>query len=186
MNRVAAGLRLVLRLRSEDTRNGLPIIPASSHHTMSEEAIPSISAGVVGSRFVSQSDIDTARVRREEQWKAAYARFLRLFVYSPNTHARLSSGLAKNHHPHPKKTHTMVAAWQRCATISLSYSASSSPRYFFWLSRLETCRQSRESTHWSNAVTTRSHPLRRPLGSQTRGMGGEDETSEPIPRSRRG
>ncbi|KAI9460920.1 N-terminal domain of NEFA-interacting nuclear protein NIP30-domain-containing protein [Lactarius psammicola] len=41
---------------------------------MADEAIPSISTGVVGSRFVSQSDLDTARVRREEQWKAAYAR----------------------------------------------------------------------------------------------------------------
>ncbi|KZT75178.1 hypothetical protein DAEQUDRAFT_761124 [Daedalea quercina L-15889] len=38
------------------------------------DAIPSISSGAVGSRFVSQSDIDTAKVRREEQWKAAYAR----------------------------------------------------------------------------------------------------------------
>jgi len=41
---------------------------------MAEEALPSISTGVVGSRFVSQSDLETARARREEQWKAAYAR----------------------------------------------------------------------------------------------------------------
>ncbi|KAH9985408.1 NEFA-interacting nuclear protein NIP30 [Russula compacta] len=41
---------------------------------MADEAIPSISTGVVGSRFVSQSDIEAARARREEQWKAAYAR----------------------------------------------------------------------------------------------------------------
>ncbi|KAH9982429.1 N-terminal domain of NEFA-interacting nuclear protein NIP30-domain-containing protein [Lactifluus volemus] len=41
---------------------------------MSDEAIPSISTGVVGSRFVSQSDIEAARARRDEQWKAAYAR----------------------------------------------------------------------------------------------------------------
>ncbi|KAI0734564.1 N-terminal domain of NEFA-interacting nuclear protein NIP30-domain-containing protein [Fomitopsis betulina] len=38
------------------------------------DAIPSISSGAVGSRFVSQGDIDTAKARREEQWKAAYAR----------------------------------------------------------------------------------------------------------------
>jgi hypothetical protein len=42
------------------------------------EALPSISSGVVGSRFVSQTDIEAARARREEQWKAAYARFLGL------------------------------------------------------------------------------------------------------------
>jgi hypothetical protein len=48
---------------------------------MSDEAIPSISTGVVGSRFVSQSDIEAARARRDEQWKAAYARFLRLLTF---------------------------------------------------------------------------------------------------------
>jgi hypothetical protein len=39
-----------------------------------EESIPSISSGLVGSRFVSQTDVDAAKARREEQWKAAYAR----------------------------------------------------------------------------------------------------------------
>ncbi|KAG6845747.1 hypothetical protein H0H87_003801 [Tephrocybe sp. NHM501043] len=42
---------------------------------MSDESlIPSLSAGIVGSRFVTESDLDTAKARREEQWKAAYAR----------------------------------------------------------------------------------------------------------------
>ena len=40
-----------------------------------EEAIPSLSTGVVGSRFVSQEELDTAKARRQEQWKAAYARY---------------------------------------------------------------------------------------------------------------
>ncbi|KAI0814843.1 NEFA-interacting nuclear protein NIP30 [Irpex lacteus] len=39
-----------------------------------DDAIPSISTGAVGSRFVSQNEIDTAKARRDEQWKAAYAR----------------------------------------------------------------------------------------------------------------
>jgi len=39
-----------------------------------DDSIPSISSGSVGSRFVSQDDIDTAKARRDEQWKAAYAR----------------------------------------------------------------------------------------------------------------
>ena len=48
----------------------------SLHYSMDDlDAIPSISSGAVGSRFVSQSDIDTAKARREEQWKAAYARY---------------------------------------------------------------------------------------------------------------
>ncbi|KAF8203664.1 N-terminal domain of NEFA-interacting nuclear protein NIP30-domain-containing protein [Pholiota molesta] len=39
-----------------------------------ESLIPSLSSGVVGSRFVTQDEVETAKQRREEQWKAAYAR----------------------------------------------------------------------------------------------------------------
>lgn len=39
-----------------------------------DDAIPSISSGSVGSRFVSQGEVDSAKARRDEQWKAAYAR----------------------------------------------------------------------------------------------------------------
>lgn len=51
--------------------------PATLFHSIMDDldAIPSISSGAVGSRFVSQSDIDTAKARRDEQWKAAYARY---------------------------------------------------------------------------------------------------------------
>lgn len=44
---------------------------SSSHINMD---IPSLSDGPVGSRFVSQDEIDLAKQRKEEQWKAAYAR----------------------------------------------------------------------------------------------------------------
>ncbi|KZV75537.1 hypothetical protein PENSPDRAFT_536291, partial [Peniophora sp. CONT] len=33
-----------------------------------------LSSGQVGSRFVTQNELDDARTRREEQWKQAYAR----------------------------------------------------------------------------------------------------------------
>ncbi|KAF5374795.1 hypothetical protein D9758_000165 [Tetrapyrgos nigripes] len=36
--------------------------------------IPSLSNRPVGSRFVTQDEVESARARREEQWKAAYAR----------------------------------------------------------------------------------------------------------------
>lgn len=39
-----------------------------------DDSIPSISSGAVGSRFVTQTDLDSAKARRDEQWKAAYAR----------------------------------------------------------------------------------------------------------------
>ncbi|KAF8167989.1 N-terminal domain of NEFA-interacting nuclear protein NIP30-domain-containing protein [Crassisporium funariophilum] len=41
---------------------------------MEESIMPSISAGVVGSRFVTQEEVETVKARRDEQWKAAYAR----------------------------------------------------------------------------------------------------------------
>jgi len=39
-----------------------------------DDSIPSISSGSVGSRFISSTEIDAAKARRDEQWKAAYAR----------------------------------------------------------------------------------------------------------------
>ncbi|KAJ7706060.1 N-terminal domain of NEFA-interacting nuclear protein NIP30-domain-containing protein [Mycena rosella] len=41
---------------------------------MEEAMVPSLSAAGIGSRFVSQDDVETAKARRDEQWKAAYAR----------------------------------------------------------------------------------------------------------------
>ncbi|KAF8922435.1 hypothetical protein CPB85DRAFT_1267584 [Mucidula mucida] len=41
---------------------------------MEEANIPSLSSGAIGSRFVSQDDVDSAKSRRDEQWRAAYAR----------------------------------------------------------------------------------------------------------------
>lgn len=48
---------------------------------MDQSSIPSLSEGVVGSRFITQDEVDTAKQRREEQWKAAYARSV-LFLLS--------------------------------------------------------------------------------------------------------
>lgn len=36
--------------------------------------MPSVSVGGVGSRFISQNDLEEAKARRDDQWKAAYAR----------------------------------------------------------------------------------------------------------------
>jgi hypothetical protein len=49
------------------------VSPPLTLHSM-DEGIPSISSGSVGSRFVSQTDLDKAKAVRDEQWKAAYAR----------------------------------------------------------------------------------------------------------------
>jgi len=43
---------------------------------MDDALIPSLSGGVVGSRFVTEDQVETAKARREEQWKAAYARLV--------------------------------------------------------------------------------------------------------------
>ncbi|KAM5533090.1 hypothetical protein V8D89_013233 [Ganoderma adspersum] len=39
-----------------------------------DDSIPSIQTAGVGSRFVSQNELEAAKARRDEQWKAAYAR----------------------------------------------------------------------------------------------------------------
>lgn len=48
---------------------------------MEGSLIPSLSEGIVGSRFITEDEVDTAKQRREEQWKAAYARLV-LFYFS--------------------------------------------------------------------------------------------------------
>ena len=62
---------------------------------MADDFIPSISSGSVGSRFVSQSDLETAKARREEQWKAAYARYAR--PSEPNMHCITLHCIAPRH-----------------------------------------------------------------------------------------
>ncbi|KAF8216104.1 N-terminal domain of NEFA-interacting nuclear protein NIP30-domain-containing protein [Mycena galopus ATCC 62051] len=41
---------------------------------MEEAMVPSLQNAGIGSRFVSQDDVESAKARRDEQWKAAYAR----------------------------------------------------------------------------------------------------------------
>lgn len=74
--------------------------------------IPSLSTGVVGSRFVSSADVETAKARRDEQWKAAYARSVHFFL-SHISFSHLMSGLAKNPHHSPLRTRTMEEVWPK-------------------------------------------------------------------------
>jgi hypothetical protein len=37
--------------------------------------VPSLTSGEIGSRFVSQTELDAANQKRDEAWKAAYARY---------------------------------------------------------------------------------------------------------------
>ena len=95
-----AGGEEYLRPRCEQPRvelsSGSKQIPAIiTHHKpslilttitfMEESLIPSLSGGVVGSRFVTQDEVETAKIRREEQWKAAYARFVNHSAWGAST-----------------------------------------------------------------------------------------------------
>ncbi len=52
-----------------------PAVPATATTTTTmDDSIPSIQTAGVGSRFVSQDELEAAKTRRDEQWKAAYAR----------------------------------------------------------------------------------------------------------------
>ena len=37
--------------------------------------VPSLTSGEIGSRFVTQTELDAANQKRDEAWKAAYARY---------------------------------------------------------------------------------------------------------------
>jgi hypothetical protein len=74
---------------------------------MDESIIPSLSTGVVGSRFVSQNDLDNAKARRDEQWKAAYARFSNILFYVDLLTS--NPGSVRIHHHSNKKILMMVA-----------------------------------------------------------------------------
>ena len=52
----------------------LVTLDCDTRQSAMDDSIPSISSGSVGSRFVSSTEIEAAKARREEQWKAAYAR----------------------------------------------------------------------------------------------------------------
>jgi hypothetical protein len=80
---------------------------------MEESMIPSLSTGVVGSRFVTQDEVETAKARRDEQWKAAYARLVFVFVALLLLRNILSTDLVKNHLLNNKKTHTMADLLQK-------------------------------------------------------------------------
>lgn len=89
----------VLVIYSVPTRASLSL----SHNSEMDEldAIPSISSGAVGSRFVTQSEVDTAKARREEQWKAAYARYSSLRLDSQSCAAHVSCRLGQEPPPPP-------------------------------------------------------------------------------------
>jgi hypothetical protein len=77
------------------------------------DSTPSVSTGAIGSRFISQEDVDAVRAVREEQWKAAYARSVQ--IISPWNHTKSSSflDLARNLHLGPQMMYTTVGAWQK-------------------------------------------------------------------------
>jgi hypothetical protein len=66
--------------------------------------IPSISSGSVGSRFVSQADIEKAKLTRDEQWRAAYARLDLVSNSPPYSHQEsLVSRLGQEPPPRPQE-----------------------------------------------------------------------------------
>ena len=67
------------------TSNLLP--PTFNQLNTMDDAVPSLSTDGVGSRFVSQTEIDSAKARREEQWKAAYARSVQWLPSSSHPHS---------------------------------------------------------------------------------------------------
>lgn len=88
--------------------------PLDATGTMDDgEAIPSIQTSGVGSRFVSQSEIDTAKARRDEQWKAAYARYV--LSSKPSRLSLMNSAIDSVRNPlrNPSKMCLTAEAWPK-------------------------------------------------------------------------
>jgi hypothetical protein len=67
---------------------------------MDDITVPSLSSGIVGSRFVSQDEVDAARTRRDEQWRAAYARSV-CFLTAPLINLDYCQRLGQEPPPRP-------------------------------------------------------------------------------------
>lgn len=84
-----------------------------------DDALPSISSGAVGSRFVSEADLDSAKAKRDEQWKAAYARCVSsdsdslMGIPSTAELTSLSADSARNRPLALSKMSTTEEVWQR-------------------------------------------------------------------------
>lgn len=92
-----------------------PLILNLNRRTMD---LPSVSSqpGTVGSRFISQDDIDSAKARRDEQWKAAYARSVpRTFqrALDPFVFGVAIADWAKSRRRAPLRMSTTAGALQR-------------------------------------------------------------------------
>ena len=144
---------------------------------MTDEALPSISTGVVGSRFVSQSDIEAARTRRDEQWKAAYARFLGLSLSHTSDFLSQSLSFTFRLGQAPPPAPQEDAFDGRSLAEVRSYLRHHAMHHHVHLMLLETRRQSRKSRTMAKrraSFHALSYPSGRTLGSQTRGMGREE------------
>ena len=84
-----------------------------------DEAIPSISTEGVGSRFVSQNDIEAAKARRDEQWRAAYARHVPVIAPISTVMTRTESipGWARSPRRSPRRTRLTAEVSQRYVII---------------------------------------------------------------------
>ncbi|KAI4526249.1 hypothetical protein K525DRAFT_259567 [Schizophyllum commune Loenen D] len=94
---------------------------------MADEAVvPSLSSTStgVGARFITADDIQAARTRREEQWRAAYARSDLVQPPDRSPADAPLSGSARSRPRSNKKRLTMDGVLLRCAVITLCSSRS--------------------------------------------------------------
>lgn len=92
--------------------------------TMDDAGVTGLqTSGSVSSRFVSQNDIDEAKKRKAEEWKAAYARYvfrvmrLRLIVTVLNA---CYSGWVKNRRRRKRKLHMIPGHYTRYLPLPLN------------------------------------------------------------------
>ncbi|OJA10825.1 hypothetical protein AZE42_00284 [Rhizopogon vesiculosus] len=139
-----------------------------------EDALPSVAIGGVGSRFVSQNDLEEAKARRDEQWKAAYARLGQAPPPQPVEDSfdgrSLAEKLAANRVPRSKKNGRRRQSW-----ATNQFRALEEDEIMFLDSirekqaeeeRLRKAQDGEELSDFRKAVAARENDLNKPPAAQ--------------------
>lgn len=149
-----------------------------------EDGLPSVSVGGVGSRFISQNDLEEAKARRDDQWKAAYARLGQVPPPQPVEDSfdgrSLAEKLAANRAAKQEE-------WEEKTKLANQFRALEEDEIMFLDSirekqaeeeRLRKAQDGEELSDFRKAVAARENDLNKPTQPMTQPRKQSDDTPE--------
>lgn len=146
--------------------------------------MPSVSVGGVGSRFISQNDLEEAKARRDDQWKAAYARLGQVPPPQPVEDSfdgrSLAEKLAANRAAKQEE-------WEEKTKLANQFRALEEDEIMFLDSirekqaeeeRLRKAQDGEELSDFRKAVAARENDLNKPTQPMTQPRKQSDDTPE--------